>query len=216
MPGTKQLEMEAGKTESVNRRRLLQLLTLYMAGPIYLSQDLFTSEAFAQTDVPQTGKAIHVPAGSGENGKIGEGDIAFKFNKQQTWGHVGVIELELPIGLLGAPPHAHKTFDEICRVTQGELTILVGNDLFQVKAGDWHLRPRGIVHSFWNTGSQPAKFIELYAPAGHEAYMTALSHLFKDNQRPKPGDLDKLAKTYDIHFDWPKLKEIMDTYHVRL
>ena len=208
--------METGQTETVTRRRLLQLLTLYMAGPIYLSQNLFRSEAIAQTNVPQAGKAIHIAAGSGKHGKIGEGDITFKFNKQQTAGHLGITEMELPVGTLGAPPHFHNTFDEICRVTQGVLTILVGKDLYQVKAGDWHLRPRGIVHSFWNAGKEPAKFIELYTPGGHEAYMNALADLFNDNQRPKPGDLDKLALTYDIHFEWSRLQEIMDAHKVRL
>lgn len=208
--------MKALQTDSENRRRLLRLLTLYMAAPMYLSEALFTSEAIAQPNVSQTGRAIHIPASSGKHGKIGAGNIAFKLNRQQTAGHVGITESELPVGFLGAPPHYHKTFDEICRVTQGELTILVGKELYQVKAGDWHLRPRGIVHSFWNTGTKPAKFIELYAPGGHEAYMNALADLFKDNQRPQDGALDKLAQVYDIHFDWSRLKEIMDTHKVRL
>ena len=122
----------------------------------------------------------------------------------------------MPVGILGAPPHFHKGFDEICRVTQGTLTILVGEKIFEVNEGDWHLRPRGIVHSFWNTGTKPAKFIEIYSPGGHEAYMNELSDLFIQNQGPKPGALDLLAKKYDITFDWPKLKVIMDTYKVHL
>lgn len=72
------------------------------------------------------------------------------------------------------------------------------------------------MHSFWNKGTVPVKFIEIYTPAGHEAYMSELSEQFLNNQNPKPGALDFLAQKYDIAFDWPKLQWIMDTYQVRL
>jgi uncharacterized cupin superfamily protein len=107
-------------------------------------------------------------------------------------------------------------FDEICRVISGTLTIMVGKEIFEVKGGDWHLRPKNEVHTFWNKGTETARFIELYSPGGHEAYMNELSDLFVGNQRPKPGDLDKLATKYDINFDWPALKVVMDKYGVHL
>ncbi len=196
---------------NLNRRSLLQSLAAVMLGSAVT--DHFISNVVSDQDpsIP-----IHIPAAGGKHGKIGDGNIAFKFTKSQTAGHLGVTENELPVGFLGAPPHFHKNFDEICRVTQGVLTIMVGEQLFQVKAGDWHLRPRGIVHSFWNTGKETAKFIELFIPGGHEAYMSALADLFSNGQRPKPGDLDKLAQRFDITFDWPKLKLVMDKYKVHL
>ena len=192
--------------ENINRRSLFQSLAAVMVGttiPSYLSFQ----------DPP---RAIHVPAAGGKHGKIGDGNIAFKFSKANTGGHLGVTENELPVGFLGAPPHLHRNFDEICRVTQGVLTIMVGEQVFEVKAGDWHLRPRGIVHSFWNTGKETAKFIELFVPGGHEGYMEALADLFVNGNRPKPGDLDNLAKRFDITFDWPKLKTVMEKYKVHL
>lgn len=159
---------------------------------------------------------IHVPAGGGKKGKIGDGDVVFKLSKAQTGGHLGVSESVLLPGILGAPPHLHKGFDEICRVTQGVLSIMVGDKVYEVKAGDWHLRPKGIVHTFWNSGKEPAKFIDLYVPGGHEAYMEALADLFVGGNRPAPGDLDGLAKRFDIVFDFAKLKVVMDTYKVHL
>ena len=85
---------------------------------------------------------VHIPASGGKRGKIGDGDIVFKLSSAQTAGNMGVSESVLPVGFLGAPPHSHKNFDEICRVTQGVLNIMVGEQVFEVKAGDWHLRPR--------------------------------------------------------------------------
>lgn len=65
-------------------------------------------------------------------------------------------------------------------------------------------------------GNEPVKFIELYMPGGHEEYMKVLSNLFQGGKRPQPGALDALAKRYDIHFDWPKLKPLMEKYKLRL
>lgn len=197
--------------DQINRRALIRALTATMAGAA-LPTDLFSTDEKIQ----DPGKAIFVKAKGGKHGKIADGDIAFKFASKQTGGHIGITEGTLPVGYMGAPPHLHKGFDEICRVTQGTLTIMVGDELFEVNAGDWHLRPKGIVHSFWNTGKETAKFIELYSPAGHEAYMNALADLFSGGGRPKPGDLEKLAQRFDIIFDWPKLKTITEKYKVRL
>ena len=175
------------------------------------------STVFAfESGIHESPGPVHIPAGRGKPGKIGDGDIVFKLSSAQTAGNIGVSESVLPAGFLGAPPHSHKNFDEICRVTQGVLNIMVGTQVFEVKAGDWHLRPRGIVHTFWNSGTEPAKFIELYVPGGHEAYMEALADMFIGGKRPEPGALESLAKKFDIAFDWAMLKPIMDKYKVHL
>jgi len=202
----------------INRRITLQRLAALM-GAVSLPGTAFAEmlEVSDREDLAQeVKKPIHIKSGEGKMGKIGAGDINFKLSKTQTDGHMGITESVLPVGLLGAPPHFHNGFDEICRVIQGRLTILVGDETFEVNEGDWHLRPRGIVHSFWNTGTKPVKFIELYSPGGHESYMSELSDLFLNNKRPRPGALDLLAQKHDITFDWTKLKTIMDTYRVRL
>ena len=206
------------ETSTIDRRNILKCLALAMGAaivPEYAIAGLGNHNNIEVSSIDGF-QPIHIKSEEGKRGKIGDGDIIFKLDKSQTDGHLAVTEATLPVGILGAPPHFHKGFDEICRVTQGTLTILVGEQIFEVNEGDWHLRPRGIVHSFWNTGTKPVKFIEIYSPGGHEAYMNDLSDLFTQNQRPKPGALDLLAKKYDITFDWPKLKVIMDTYKVHL
>lgn len=178
---------------------------------------LAAGEALTTGDMQDTPpQPVYLPASGGKRGHIGAGSISFKLNKQQTSGLLGSTETVLPPGLLGAPPHSHKGFDEVCRVLEGTLTILVGKQVYQVHAGDWHLRPRGIMHCFWNAGKVPAKFIELYIPGGHEAYMNDLADLFINHARPHPQDLDRLAQRYDIHFDWDQMPGIMAKYKVKL
>ncbi len=93
---------------------------------------------------------------------------------------------------------------------------MVEDEITKVEAGGWHLRPRGKTHTFWNSGKQDAKVIELYSPAGHESYMQNLAKLFENGARPEPGDLKKLASRYDIIFQFDKLDEIFKKFGVNL
>ena len=119
-------------------------------------------------------------------------------------------------GFMGAPPHFHKHFDEVVRVLEGTVTVMVGDATCDVTAGGWHLRPRGLVHTFWNAGKTPAKTIELYLPGGHEEYMHQLAALFANGKQPSRDVLAALGEKNDVHFDFAKLPAIMDKYKVRL
>lgn len=199
----------------VRRRKLVKLFSTTFAGAL-----LGTSKVFAGSWFPGSGikdpKPVYIPPNGGNKGKIGVTDINFKLNKDHTSGNLGSSEMVLQPGYLGAPPHLHRGFDEICIVLQGTVHIMVDEEVFEVPAGGWHLRPRGLVHTFWNSGKEPARFIELYTPAGHEAYMKDLTKLFENNQRPKPGDLQQLAGRHDIEFHYEKLPAIMQKYKVQL
>ncbi len=54
-------------------------------------------------------------------------------------------------------------------------------------AGDTIIRPRGMSHTFWNAGPQPARLLEVIAPAGFEASFEETDipklALLKDTQR---------------------------------
>ena len=48
------------------------------------------------------------------------------------------------------------------RVLEGTVHVLVGDTVTEVHAGDWHVRPHGIIHTFWNAGDVPARIIDMY------------------------------------------------------
>ncbi|GAA4380929.1 hypothetical protein GCM10023186_19930 [Hymenobacter koreensis] len=169
--------------------------------------------SFNPADAP---KPVYIPPGGGQKANISVNEIVFKLNKTQTSGNLGSAETILHPGFMGAVPHRHKNFDEVCRVLEGTLTIMVGEEIFTLQPGAWHLRPRGIVHSFWNSGKVPAKFIELYIPGGHEAYMQELTTLFAGGKTPKPEELDAVAKKHDIEFFWDQLPALLKKYKVHL
>ncbi|MET0299001.1 MAG: cupin domain-containing protein [Flavitalea sp.] len=159
---------------------------------------------------------VLIPPGAGKKARIGDSDIIFKLTSEQTSGNIGSVESVIPSGKLGAPPHYHRDFDEICIVLEGSLQILVENKIYQADAGAWHLRPRGKVHTFWNNSKDPAKVIEIYSPAGHEKYMNELSDLFINKHRPSPKELQGLADRFDIHFRFDLLEKIIKEQNVTL
>jgi mannose-6-phosphate isomerase-like protein (cupin superfamily) len=194
----------------------MQLLAATMVGSTTIPFSSFSQPINHKEKFEEDPKPVYIPPGKGKKGKIAVNEITFKLNKEQTAGNLGSAETILFPGYMGAVPHRHKRFDEVCRVLEGTLSIMVGEEVFHVEAGGWHLRPRGIVHSFWNSGKVPAKFIELYLPGGHEAYMQQLTDLFINSRTPKPEELDALAKMHDIEFFWDQLPPLLKKYKVRL
>lgn len=201
------------KNLGLERRQLIQMLVTTMAGSAVIAP---FGEASPLTGAPDS-RAVFIPPGSGRKGTFGgSADITFKLEKSQTNGHLGCAELTLQPGRMGAVPHVHHTFDEVCRVLEGTVSVLVGEDVIDVPVGGWHLRPKGTVHAYWNSGKIPSRAIEMYLPGGHEDYMKALTELFATSAMPAQADVDRLGKKYDTAFVWDRLPLLLEKYGVTL
>jgi mannose-6-phosphate isomerase-like protein (cupin superfamily) len=196
-------------SDSLNRRDVMRLLALTMAGTI-----LLPNVTLADPKIKR--KPVFIPVGEGKKGKMGDNSIVFKLDKSQTLGNLGRSEITLKPGYLGSIPHFHKTFDEVCIVLEGMVTIKVVDEIYNVAAGGWHLRPRGSVHCFWNSGNVDARFIELYIPAGHEQFMLQLTNLFIGGKIPTHKQITQLGEKFDTHFQWDQLQQVLDNYKVHL
>jgi len=91
---------------------------------------------------------------------------------------------------VGIPPHIHTKEDEIFRVIEGEVEIMVGGKTTLLKAGDLAFAPRDIVHAWTVVGTQKAKMITAAFPAGIE-------HMFKELAALPEGPPD-FAKVAEI------------------
>ena len=172
----------------------------------------FCSTSFSDAN----NRVVYIAPGEGKKGIVGDMQITFKLSSKETTGMLGLWETIIQPGELGAPPHCHANTDEICRVTEGAVTFMTGETITEVKAGGWHLRPKGLVHTFWNAGTGAAKTIDICIPGGHEYYMQELAALFENHNRPKPEDFKKLEQKYDIHYRFDLLPGIMEKYQVKL
>ncbi len=199
-------------TTNIERRNFLKMLTMVTGGSLVLPQ-LANAETH-KTD--QDAKAVYISPGEGEKYKLSTGEVTFKLNKAQTAGNLGSNEGLLLPGFMGAPPHFHKTFDEISIVQEGVMSVLVGEEVYDVPAGGWHLRPRDVVHTFWNSGNTPTRYIELFTPGGFEEYLKGLYKIVTTTRPIDTKAIAELASKHDIILRFDLLHGIMDKYKVHL
>lgn len=111
----------------------------------------------------------HVPAGTGP-AYWGPGTImTFLITGEETGGSFFLSEISVPPNA-GPPPHIHSREDESFHLLEGTLTIQVGGTTIAASPGDFVHLPRGIMHTFRNTGAANARALVITAPAGLEKY----------------------------------------------
>jgi quercetin dioxygenase-like cupin family protein len=110
-----------------------------------------------------------VPTGKGQ-AYWGPGNkLTFLVTGEETGGAFFMAEgLVLPGG--GPPPHIHSREDESFYMLEGTLTVQVGDQTLQASPGDFVYLPRGIAHTFRNTGNENARMLVTATPAGLEKY----------------------------------------------
>lgn len=134
-------------------------------------------------------------------------------------GAFSVVEHPLEPGALAAPPHTHANADEYSFVIEGEIEVLMGEETFRAPAGSYVLKVRGIPHTFWNPGPEPARVLEIISPAGFEQYFEELAAILSSTPPGQPPDFARIAEMagrYDMTFHMERLPEIMEKHGVEL
>lgn len=203
---------------SINRRSLMKWLCAAAAaassgGALGAEEPQPPYKELPVPRAKQPREMVYIAPNARRHGKFAQ--IAFKMASEDTDGLLGSAELVLEPGTFGAVPHLHRGFDEICRVLEGTVHILVDNQVTVVPAGGWHLRPRGLIHAFWNCGPGQARCVEIYVPGGHERFMNELADLF-ENGPPAKGSVRALADHHDIEFHFELLEGLAKRYNVKL
>lgn len=130
-----------------------------------------------------------------------------------------VLEHPLEPGALAAPPHTHASADEYSFVIEGEIGVLMGEETFLAPAGSYVQKVRGVPHTFWNPGPEPARVLEIISPAGFERYFEELAAILSSTPPGEPPDFAKIAvmaSRYDTTFHMERLPEIMEKHGVEL
>jgi mannose-6-phosphate isomerase-like protein (cupin superfamily) len=91
-----------------------------------------------------------------------------------------------------APPHVHHRDDEAWYVLEGALCVRRGDETVEVPAGAGVLVPRGTVHTYWNPGPAPTRYL-LFMTPGIFRLIEAI-HAMPDRN---PKDLAALFEQHD-------------------
>jgi quercetin dioxygenase-like cupin family protein len=153
-----------------------------------------------------------------EGNVILSGGVGFvgKLYGEENGGAFAIGEHPLGPGILAAPPHSHSNEDEISYVLEGEIGVMIGEEVYRAPSGSYVLKPRGVVHTFWNPGPEPARIIEIFSPAGFEKYFEGLAEILSAGGPPDIPRLEELAGRYGMTFHWEQMEEIMRQHNLRL
>jgi quercetin dioxygenase-like cupin family protein len=114
-----------------------------------------------------------------------EEDVFFKITGDDTDGRFDY--LEGTIRYLGGPPmHVHHSQDETFYVVEGKLRFKLGEETFDLKAGDFAYIPRGVAHGYVNMKQEPVRGVGIFVPGGFDRFMEEVGKL-----PPGPPDLEK-------------------------
>ncbi len=98
---------------------------------------------------------------------LGPGDIyTFLATTVETDGAYFMLEGMVPQNA-GPPPHIHHDQAETFYIVEGQLEVLMGDEVRDAKAGDFLHVSEGTPHSFINRLQTPAKIIATFVPAGN-------------------------------------------------
>ncbi len=132
------------------------------------------SRAITNKVAQKTQKEIYVKP-SGQDFTSGA-----KLRFEETNNQLSTWERVLRPRTMGPAPHLHKDLDEIMRVMKGKVAVLVGDQVTYVEEGGWHLRPHGVVHTFWNESDEPATVLEIYPNQNFEVYLEELNKQIRE------------------------------------
>jgi quercetin dioxygenase-like cupin family protein len=153
-----------------------------------------------------------VEPGAGARVKIGGVGVDFKIWGEQTGGAFSIVEHPMDPRAVVAP-HLHTKEDEFSYVIEGELGARQGDEEVRLGPGGYLMKPRGIVHAFWNPTDQPARILEIISPAGLEHCFEELGEYVATTEgQPDPGRIAEIAERYGNSFDFSWLPEIVERH----
>jgi len=149
-------------------------------------------------DVLRDASVIKVP-GVGENISFNGGRVTLKITSDQTKDQLGLYEIALAPGVVGAQLHYHRYMDEIFMVSKGKMTIDLGDKTVQAPEGAIVYAPRYTPHGFRNDSDGEAVITLLFNPGqSREGFFRGLGEIL--NSEPiDPGRFLQLYQKYDSY-----------------
>ena len=147
------------------------------------------------TTTATAGRLLHRPVATGP-AFWGPGDrYTFLVTGEESGGAYFAMEAFVPPGG-GPPPHIHSREDETFYVLEGQIEVLLGEETIVAGIGDFVNVPRGTVHCFRNTGTETARVVLTFTPAGIEGFFTETLEPAPTDSQDVPDNIEEVAARY--------------------
>jgi len=147
----------------------------------------------------------------GKAGFLGSIGVRFMIDGDETDQGFSLVEHPMSPRALAAPLHRHNREDEYTFVLEGKVGALLGDKVLVAEPGDLVWKPRNQWHTFWNAGDQPARILEIIAPAGFERFFQELSDM-GGAQNADPQDLGELAARYGLEMQPDSVPGLLERF----
>jgi quercetin dioxygenase-like cupin family protein len=147
----------------------------------------------------------------GKSGFLGSIGVRFMIDGDESGGGFSLVEHPMPPRALAAPLHRHNREDEYSFVLQGRVGALLGDDVIEGGPGDLIFKPRGQWHTFWNAGDEPARLLEIIAPAGFERFFDELVEMGGAAAAP-PERLGELCQRYALDMQPESIPGLLERF----
>ena len=130
---------------------------------------------------------------------VGGGPWRTRVRGADTGGLLAIGDAHMPPMSAGPSLHVHTREDEASYVIEGVLTVVLGEERFNVPAGGIAWLPRGVPHTFANLTAEPVRVVGTIVPAGLEGMFAEYAAYFGASQGPPDqAALDEIGQRYGI------------------
>ena len=139
----------------------------------------------------------------------------YKVLSKSVSGSTAIVEHTVEPKSIGAPMHKHTHEDEISYVLEGELSVIQDGIIQTAGPGQYIVKPRGIFHTFWNSGDERIRFIEIITPGNFEYYFAEMAPFLLRDQPPQMDKIRETAAKYELVVDPYAADEIIKRYGLK-
>jgi quercetin dioxygenase-like cupin family protein len=137
-----------------------------------------------------------------------------KIRGSQTSGAFSIVDMSLPAGFF-VPPHVHERTEEVSYILEGELGALVGEEELRAGPGSFVIRPKGVVHALWSANGRSVRVLDMYTPAGFEAFGEELAKRFA-SAPPTFEQVAEVGRRHDVRFLPELAPRLIQKYSLRM
>lgn len=147
------------------------------------------------THTAAAGRLMHRPVETGP-AFWGPGDhYTFLVTGKESGGAYFAMEALVPPGG-GPPPHIHSREDETFYLVEGSIDFRLGDEMVTAGPGDFVNVPKGTVHCFHNSGTETARMVLTFTPAGMEGFFEDTLEPAPNHPRGAPDNVEEVAARY--------------------